>query len=144
MNSSKSYSRPGHTSEKILGKDIVIKLTVRSINPEGFAGVGEESKIDYVASKDIKFNYLAGVINKEDSLRFKRILFRVTRGMTWTTLVDIEKAESSAEEEDLSHLLDATAANQQKTVFLIVYQGGAYDMMRGKLNKICDSFGASK
>jgi len=111
---------------------------------EGLAGVGEESKTDYVASKDIKFNYLAGVINKEDSLRFKRILFRVTRGMTWTTLVDIEKAENEAEQEDLNHLMGSPTDTQQKTVFLIVYQGGSYDMMRGKLNKICDSFGASK
>jgi hypothetical protein len=88
---------------------------------------------------------LAGVIDKADALRFKRILFRVTRGMTWTTLIDIERPANMREREDLSHLLESSEGQTlNKTVFLIVYQGGAYEMMKNKLNKICDSFGASK
>lgn len=112
-------------------------------------GLGnDEAGIDYVVSRDIKFNYLAGVIDKADSQRFKRIVFRVTRGMTWTTLLDIDREEDSAQEKKDSQDPTLLAKSQEnfvsKTVFLIVYQGGNHDMMKGKLNKICDSFGASK
>ena len=88
---------------------------------------------------------MAGVIDKADSQRFKRILFRVTRGMTWTALIDIESARNQQEANDLSHLVEnASGKKIEKSVFLIVYQGGSYDMMKTKLIKICDSFGASK
>ena len=69
--------------------------------------------------------------------------------MTWTVLIDIDKID----EEDL--LVDqemkeevpadkATEKPKAKSVFLIVYQAGSLDMLKGRLNKICDSFGASK
>lgn len=74
-----------------------------------------------MATRDIRFNSMAGVINKEDSLRFKRILFRVTRGMTYTQLIDIEKPENEAQKDDLSHLLSEGKEAKNKTVFLIVY-----------------------
>ncbi len=31
-----------------------------------------------------------------------------------------------------------------KTVFIVVYQGGALDLLKAKLNRLCESFGASK
>ena len=105
----------------------------------------EEAKNNLSRNQDnIRFTYLAGVIDKEDSLRFKRILFRVTRGMVWTTLIDIERPQNEAEKTDYDHLMDTTHEKKHKTIFLIIYQGGSYDMLAGKLNKICDSFGASK
>jgi len=109
-----------------------------------FQNFDEESKVNFRSSENIKFTYLAGVINKEDSLRFKRILFRVTRGMTWTTLMDIERPRNEAERTDFDHLIDTTSEAKQKAVFLIVYQGGSHEMMAKKLNKVCDSFGAAK
>ena len=39
--------------------------------------------------KGIKLNYLAGVISKEEAQRFKRMVFRVTRGNNWTYMIDI-------------------------------------------------------
>jgi len=104
----------------------------------------EETKTNFRSTENIRFTYLAGVINKEDSLRFKRILFRVTRGMTWTTLMDIDRPRNENERSDFDHLIDTSSETKQKTVFLIVYQGGSHEMMAKKLNKICDSFGASK
>lgn len=113
---------------------------------EGFraqnaGGAGpEESKVDYVSNRDVRFNYLAGVIATEDKERFRRILFRVTRGMAWTALEDIEPEQQNAQIERSM----TEAEKQKRTVFLIVYQGGSFDMMRSKLNKVCDSFQASK
>lgn len=105
--------------------------------------IGLDENQSHMATRDIRFNYMAGVIDTADAQRFKRILFRVTRGMTWTTLIDIQRPQSALE--DRGQLIEGVSGHvANKTVFLIVYQGGSYEMMRNKLNKICDSFGASK
>jgi len=94
---------------------------------------------------DIRFTYLAGVINREDSLRFRKILFRITRGMTYTALIDIQKPAQVLNKENPNYFLDDEKnANREKTVFLVVYQGGEHQMLKGKLDRICDAFGASK
>lgn len=88
---------------------------------------------------------MAGVIDRSDSERFKRIIFRVTRGMTWTALEDIEPAKTSNERSDLNHLIEnASGQIVPKTVFFIVFQTGTHEMMRNKLTKICESFSASR
>ena len=64
--------------------------------------------------------------------------------MAWTALLDIAKPKEK-ENEKATYFKDAIHSEaKDKTVFLIVYQGGSYDMMKAKLNRICDSFGASK
>lgn len=39
---------------------------------------------------DIKVNYISGVINQEDSLRFNRLIFRITKGFVWSMLVNLD------------------------------------------------------
>lgn len=128
----KEYKKVLEKTRKYIGDNV-------SIRNSG-DGPAQDLNIFVNNSRDLRFNYLAGVINTEDKERFRRILFRVTRGMTWTALEDIET--DPKEEQADKNLAPDTKVN--KTVFLIVYQGGAYDMMRGKLNKVCDSFSASK
>ena len=41
------------------------------------------------ALRGTQLTYLAGVISKEDSMRFKRMVFRATRGNNWTYMIDI-------------------------------------------------------
>ena len=38
----------------------------------------------------VKFNQMAGIIDKEDEQRFKRIIFRVTKGNVWLNIEDID------------------------------------------------------
>ena len=38
---------------------------------------------------EIKLNYITGVINKEDGLRFKRLIFRISKGYVWSMLIDL-------------------------------------------------------
>ena len=38
----------------------------------------------------ISLNYLVGVIDKDDSIRFKRIIFRVTKGNAWTDFIPFD------------------------------------------------------
>ena len=71
-------------------------------------------------------------------MRFRRILFRITRGMTWTVLIDIEDNHQNG---SMNH---NKTNPRPKTVFLIVYQVGERDMLKDKLKRICDSFGASQ
>lgn len=93
----------------------------------------------------IKFNYLAGVIDREDSQRFRRMLFRATLGMVWLTLIDIEPHYDRKDQISDSNLLSGSKEeNAQKTVFFIAYQGGSQNILQTKLNKIADSFGAHK
>jgi V-type H+-transporting ATPase subunit a len=42
-------------------------------------------------SAAVKFNQAVGVINKEEEGRFQRMLFRVTKGNAWITLMDIQQ-----------------------------------------------------
>lgn len=39
---------------------------------------------------DIKVNYISGVINQEDSLRFNRLIFRITKGFVWSMLINLD------------------------------------------------------
>jgi len=115
---------------------------------EGVVYGGPDDRTDFLARGNIRFSYLAGVINREDAGRFKKILFRVTRGMAFTSISDIikpklvEKKDTQAQQTYFKDQIGAE--NKDKSVFLIVYQGGAMDMMKGRLNRICESFGASK
>lgn len=46
--------------------------------------------INEVGGGEIKVNYLSGIINQEDGLRFKRLLFRISKGFAWSMIVDID------------------------------------------------------
>jgi len=66
--------------------------------------------------------------------------------MTWTALIDFEKPKHTGQDyEDPNLFLDPEKIdNRPKTVFLIVYQGGEFGMLKDKLRRICESFGASQ
>ena len=49
-------------------------------------GGGFDDSVEIPNSDKIKINYIAGVINEEDGLRFKRILFRVSKGNIYVAL----------------------------------------------------------
>ena len=70
---------------------------------------------------------LAGVIDTEDSLRFKRIVFRVTRGNNLIFMKDIKDVEGKT----------------PKSVFFIAHQNGEHEYIKNKLKKVCESFQAS-
>lgn len=114
-----------------------------------FVNNDEESKINLggsrSASQMLSFQYLAGVIDRDDSHRFRRVLFRATLGMVWSNLIDIEPQLGKNEIFSVTKLA-ANSSNEQKrkTVFLIAYPGGEQNILQSKLNKIADSFGAHK
>ena len=68
---------------------------------------------------------LAGVIDAEDSLRFKRIVFRITKGNNLIFMSDIKGEDTP------------------KNAFFIAFQSGEHEYIKNKLKKVCESFQAS-
>lgn len=48
---------------------------------------------------EIKISFTAGIINKEDFLRFKRLIFRVSKGHVWSELFDMNLSDKNEENE---------------------------------------------
>lgn len=42
---------------------------------------------------EIKLNYITGVLNQEDELRFKRLIFRVSKGYAWSMFAVMEEEQ---------------------------------------------------
>lgn len=70
---------------------------------------------------------MAGTINKEETLRFKRLLFRASRGKVLSYFEDIEE-----------NLKDFQGRSLQKCVYVLVFEEGTH--LKEKVAKICDSF----
>lgn len=78
----------------------------------------------------VAISYMAGSIYREEAQRFKRMVFRSTRG----------KALSYFEDLSPEGLVDYAGLQDKKlrSSFVIVFQEG--QSIRSKLTKICESF----
>ncbi|CAK75560.1 unnamed protein product (macronuclear) [Paramecium tetraurelia] len=105
---------------------------------EGYVNLqGKELDDIKILQGSVKFNYLVGVINKEDQIRFKRIIFRITKGNAWMNTMDIESDQIVDTKNDDAKII--------KSVFVVVYPGGGgSNVITNKLNKICESFQVAK
>lgn len=75
----------------------------------------------------INFSYIAGLIPQEDQLRFKRILFRRTRGNVATVLWDLEKPIESLDNKQV-----------KKTLYVVIFRES--EQIRVAVNRICEAF----
>ena len=73
---------------------------------------------------------MAGTVATDETLRFKKMVFRATRGKALTYFRDLD-AQGLA---DYSGAMD----KRQRSVYVIVFQEGSH--LRDRLAKICDSF----
>lgn len=103
-----------------------------------------EERIDYVkedsSTRGTKLNYLAGTIELSDEMRFKRMIFRITKGNSWTFFGDYKNKDDPQSTQEQEYLTNTP----KRKVFIIVYQGGEMEILKIKLNKLCESFGAAK
>ena len=74
-------------------------------------------------------------MSREEQFRFKKMIFRVTRGKAYSYFHDLVPEENG--------LKDYTGAVDKKlrSIFVIVFQEGGF--LRGKITKVCDSFQAN-
>ena len=111
---------------------------------------------------------MAGVINIENEMKMKRMIFRVSRGRAISAFYSLEinadeyNLTSSVRErgigfsqgkqepggyEKLSSLIqskDVSAFNTKKKIFTIIFQGSAENILLQKLLKVCEVFQASR
>ena len=74
---------------------------------------------------------MTGVIKKSDVQRFKRMVFRASRGNALTEIMEIEKPFIDVKTNEMV----------EKAVFLILYREGDSDALKKRLGRITDSFG---
>ena len=78
----------------------------------------------------------------DDSQRFKKMIFRATKGNNWT----ITKPMTNPKQEEQGEFdLDQKKEEwPSKTIFMVVYTSGTNNLIKNKLNRICDVFQSSK
>lgn len=77
------------------------------------------------------FSRIAGVIENEDINRFKRMVFRITRGNALSVFYDVNEPEGDVKKK----------TTEKKSVFFIMYQGDQSGNISNRLGRICDTIG---
>ncbi|XP_071923443.1 V-type proton ATPase subunit a3 isoform X3 [Coffea arabica] len=90
-----------------------------------------EQEMSVDPSKQVKLGFVSGLVAREKSMAFERILFRATRGNVFLKQVAVEDP-----------VIDPLSGDKiEKNVFVIFYSG---ERARMKVTKICDAFGANR
>jgi vacuolar-type H+-ATPase subunit I/STV1 len=79
--------------------------------------------------KSINIERVAGVIDSEDVNRFKRLIFRSTKGKSFV------HTEQFIDQDDPDN-------KDQKSVYIVTFQDGGF--LRDKIQRICDSFSGQR
>ncbi|KAI3464891.1 hypothetical protein Pfo_021554 [Paulownia fortunei] len=90
-----------------------------------------EQEMSTDPSKQVKLGFVSGLVAREKSLAFERILFRSTRGNVFHRQVVVEEP-----------VIDPVSGDKvEKNVFVVFYSG---ERAKNKILKICDAFGANR
>ncbi|KAL5073914.1 hypothetical protein RYX36_012898 [Vicia faba] len=90
----------------------------------------EQERTAYLVNQ-IKLGFICGLVNREKSIPFERILFRATRGNVFLKQAMVEE-----------YVVDPLSREKvHKNVFVIFYSG---ERIKSKTTKICDAFGANR
>ncbi|XP_027356155.1 V-type proton ATPase subunit a3-like isoform X2 [Abrus precatorius] len=91
----------------------------------------QDQELSTDSSKQVRLGFLAGLVPREKSMAFERILFRATRGNVFLRQVIVEEP-----------VTDPVSGEQvEKNVFVVFYTG---EKAKGKILKICEAFGANR
>ncbi|XP_027356979.1 V-type proton ATPase subunit a3-like [Abrus precatorius] len=86
---------------------------------------------DSPTSKHIKLGFISGLVPREKSIPFERIIFRATRGNVFLKQAVVEHP-----------VLDPLSGEKvHKNVFVVFYSG---ERVKNKILKICDAFGTNR
>ncbi|KAJ6931788.1 hypothetical protein NC652_015081 [Populus alba x Populus x berolinensis] len=85
-----------------------------------------EQEMTMDPSKQVKLGYISGLVAREKSMAFERILFRATRGNVFLKQTVLENA-----------VVDPV----EKNVFVVFYSG---ERAKNKILKLCEGFGANR
>ncbi|XP_058074991.1 V-type proton ATPase subunit a3-like [Magnolia sinica] len=82
-------------------------------------------------SKQVKLGFVSGLVPKEKSMAFERILFRATRGNMFLKQAVVEDPVTDP----------VSGEKVEKNVFVVFYSG---ERAKAKILKICEAFGANR
>lgn len=82
-------------------------------------------------SKQVKLGFVSGLVPRDKSMAFERILFRATRGNVFLKQNVVEEPVSDP----------VQGEKVEKNVFVVFYSG---ERAKNKVLKICDAFGANR
>ncbi|XP_074286206.1 V-type proton ATPase subunit a3-like [Silene latifolia] len=89
----------------------------------------QEKSVD--ASKTVQLGFCTGLVPRQKSMAFERILFRATRGNVYVRQTIVEHPVVDP----------ASGEKVEKNVFVIFYSG---EKAKNKILKICEAFGANR
>ncbi|XP_021889270.1 V-type proton ATPase subunit a3-like [Carica papaya] len=82
-------------------------------------------------SKQVKLGFISGLVPREKSMAFERIVFRATRGNVYLKQAVVDEP-----------VVDPLSGEKiEKNVFVVFYSG---EKAKNKILKICEAFGANK
>lgn len=87
----------------------------------------ESESVQPIRGSHISLGHIAGTINQTEKMRFKKLIFRATRGNALCYFSDIQQP-----------VKDYYGLVIKKSVYVLVFQEG--EVLRQKLIKICESF----
>ncbi|KAJ6927283.1 V-type proton ATPase subunit a3-like isoform X1 [Populus alba x Populus x berolinensis] len=91
----------------------------------------QDREISIESSKQVKLGFITGLVSKEKSMLFERIIFRATRGNVYTRQAAVEEP-----------VIDPVSGEKvEKNVFVVFYSG---EKAKTKILKICEAFGANR
>nr|QBH22568.1 V-type proton ATPase subunit a [Philasterides dicentrarchi] len=93
--------------------------------------------LEQILENASQMSSIVGLIDASEALRFQRMVFRVTKGNTYSEIKDIDWQDDPIIDPQTLLPLD-------KKVFIIIYPRSSMDIIKNKLNRICDSFNCSK
>ncbi|KAF5176208.1 V-type proton atpase subunit a isoform [Thalictrum thalictroides] len=89
----------------------------------------QEMSVD--PSKQVKLGFVSGLVPREKSMAFERILFRATRGNVFLKQAVVSEPVTDP----------MSGEKVEKNVFVVFYSG---ERAKNKILKICDAFGANR
>ncbi|XP_057966146.1 V-type proton ATPase subunit a3 [Malania oleifera] len=90
-----------------------------------------EQEMSTDMSKQVKLGFISGLVPREKSMAFERILFRATRGNVFLKQAVVE-----------APVIDPVSGEKaEKNVFVVFYSG---ERAKNKILKICEAFGANR
>ena len=74
--------------------------------------------------------YLGGTLPREDQFRFKKLLFRTTRGKAFVNFFEMDIPQTDK--------LRGMSKYENKLVYICTFEEGSY--LRDRITKLCSSF----
>ena len=112
---------------ELLEKELALKKAAEMVQEKVNYDENPDAPAAVLERQVIRFSYIAGLILKEDAMRFKRIVFRKSRG---NAMVLVEGINEMLDEYDKELL--------GKSVYVIIFRGS--DFMRTKLIAVSKVF----